>query len=125
MPGEIIGTQKLETLANVTNGADGTYYYYMDLRGFRKAGCQFTLNGGSGTVTVTLEGTMQQGADHTALSYSDITSDVFSVANWTANDIVADNSEKLALFSFIRWKVVASTGAADDADWKLDSSKVF
>ncbi len=125
MPGQTIGTQTLEQLANVTNGTDGTYSYYVDKRGYRKTGLQFTASGGSGTVKLTLEATMQQGADHTALTYVDITSSTFGVSEWTASDIISDNGEKLALYTFIRWKVVASTGGANDADWRLDASKTF
>ena len=115
-----------ETLASVTNGADETYYYYVDMNGYRKAGFQLTLNGGSGTCTVTVEGSIQDdGTAPASCAYLDITSATFGAANFTASNVLIDNDEKLACFKYVRLKVVASTGDADDADWTIYSKRLY
>lgn len=113
------------TLADITNGADDTYYYYIQMSTFRKLGLQLDLAGGSGTVTVTVEATLEDGADITALTYIDVTNDVFGAASYTADAILGDNAEKLAIATYVRIKVVASTGGADDADWTIEAKKVY
>jgi hypothetical protein len=114
------------TLADVTNGTDGTYYYYVDMNGYRKLGLQLELSGGSGTVTVTVEGTIQDdGTAQASCTYQDITNDTFGQANFTATDMLIDNGEKLAAFHFVRVKVVAATGGANDADWTIYSKKLY
>jgi hypothetical protein len=114
------------TLADVTDGADGTYYYYVDKEGFRYEGIQATLDGGSGTVTVTIECSIQDdGTAQASCSYVDVTSDVAGVASWTATFLFTDNDQKLGACKYVRYKVVAATAAADDADWTLFHKKWF
>ncbi len=114
-----------EVLANVTNGADDTYYYYTDMNTFSKLGIQLALDGGSGTVTVTLEGTLQDdGTAPASCTYIDISS-AFGAASWTASTVLVDDTGYCGLFKYIRVKVVASTGAADDADWKITAKKLY
>jgi len=113
-----------ETLAAITNGADGTYYYYVDMSGSKNLGLQMILSGGSGTCTVTAEGTLQD--DGTAAAgcvYTDVTAGLFGVASTTASDIWLADTD--IAFKYIRLKVVAATGAADDADWTLYSKKLY
>jgi hypothetical protein len=120
--------QKLgsSTLADVTDGADGTYYYYVDKEGFRYEGIQATLDGGSGTVTVTIECSIQDdGTAQASCSYVDVNTSVAGVANWTATFLFTDNDQKLAACKYVRYKVVAATAAADDADWTLFHKKWF
>lgn len=113
-----------QTLAAVTNGEDGTEYYYIDMAGWKRAGFQLILNGGSGTVTVTVEGTMQDdGTAQGSCTYVDITNDVFGAANFTASAMLNDYTGKLVGFKYVRVKVVASTGDADDADWTIYSTQ--
>jgi len=115
-----------ETLADVTDGTDGTYYYYVNMDSYRKGGWQLILDGGSGTVTVTVEATLQ--SDGTAMSsctYEDVTSDVFGSASYTADDILLDNAEALAVAKYVRIKVVASTSGSDDADWTIYNLRLY
>lgn len=113
-----------ETLADVTNGADDTYYYYFDMDGFQHFAAQFTLNGGSGTCTVTVEATIQDdGTAPASCTYVDITLDEFGVANFTASDIIIGDTSYA--FKYVRYKVVAATGAADDADWTIYNKKMY
>ena len=115
-----------ETLADVTDGTDGTYYYYVDMDSYRKCGFQLVLDGGSGTVTVTIEATLQD--DGTAMSsctYVDVTSDVFGSASFTASDILVDNAEALSVAKYVRVKVVANTSGADDADWTIYHKRLY
>ena len=113
-----------ETLAAVTNGADGTYYYYFDMNSFRYFAIQSTLNGGSGTATMTCEATIQDdGTAPASCTYIDVTNDLFGVASTTASDMwVAD---EVNAFKYVRVKIVAATGAADDADWTLYLKKLY
>jgi len=113
-----------ETLADVTDGTDGTYYYYMDMDGYRSFSLQMELSGGSGTCTVTIEATNQDD-DTVAASctYQDVTNALFGAATFTAsNFLIADTA---VAFKYVRVKVVAATGASDDADWTLYSKKMF
>jgi hypothetical protein len=110
-----------ETLANVTNGADGTYYYYAAGSGGRLWADQFTLNGGSGTVTVTLEGTVQTACIPAVCVYQDITLSIAGVANTQASAIWAADTPQL--YTYVRRKVVAATAGANDADWRIDHKR--
>ena len=75
-----------ETLADITDGADGTYYYYVDMDGFRKGNFQLILSGGSGTCTVTVEGTIQaDGTPPASCAYEDITNGTFGAVSFTAS----------------------------------------
>lgn len=115
-----------QTLIDVTNGIDGTYNYYIDMTTFRKVGFQLELSGGSGSVTVTIEGTIQ--ADGTAPSsctYQDITNDTFGSVSFTASDMLIDNAEKLSCFKYIKVKVVADTSGSNDADWTIYYKQLY
>ena len=103
--------QSPNTLADATNVVNGTYPHYVDMGGYKKAGFQLIL---TGTLTVTLEGTMQTGAVLTALDYSDITQDTFGVANFTTTDFAVDDNGVLGLFTYVRWQVTAAGGGTDD-----------
>jgi len=113
-----------ETLADVTNGADGTYYYYFDMDGYKFWATQATLNGGSGTCTVTIEATIQDDSTAPAsCTYIDVTNDLFGVASITASNILAADTPQA--YKYVRVKVVAATAAADDADWTLYNKKMY
>jgi hypothetical protein len=112
-------------LAAITNGTDNTYYYYIDMTGFRKAGFQLELSGGSGTITVTVEGTLQDdGTAAASCTYQDITSATFGQVSYTATNMLIDNGEKLACFKYVRLKVVAASGA-NNADWTIYSKQLY
>jgi hypothetical protein len=115
-----------ETLASVTNGEDDTYYYYIDMSGYKQLGLQLILSGGSGTVTVTVEGTIQDdGTAQASCTYADITNAIYGAANFTASAVLYDSDKESGIFKYIRVKVVASTTGADDADWTIYSKKLF
>lgn len=117
---------KNTTPDDVTNGTDGTYYRYVSMDGFKKTGTILELNGGSGTVTVTLEGTMQdEGLAPASRSFKDITSLIFGVASFTADDVLLDDVEALAVFTYLRFKIVAATGGANDADWAIYNTRLY
>ena len=119
-----------ETLAAVTDGADDTYYYYASMDGYNNFACQMILNGGSGSVIVTLEGTVQDdGTAAASCTYVDVTSRLVGVANIiagagvTVNDIWLGDTK--LNFKYLRYKVVADTSASDDADWTLYHRKSY
>lgn len=112
------------TLIDETNLTDDTYYRYVDMDGYTRAGFVLTLDGGSGTITVTVEGTTETGTPST-LTYRDITYDTFNITNTTTNDEWVDDAGKLGCYTYIRFKIVASTGGADDSDITITAKKLF
>ena len=105
------------TLVDITDIADGTYHYYVDMAGFRKSAYQLILDGGSGTITVTFGMTVQDdGTAPGSCTYVDVTNDLAGVANFTASELVIDDSEVLAGAKYVHIQAIAATAAADDAD---------
>lgn len=114
------------TVASVTNGTDGTYYYYLDMDGYRELGLQLILDGGSGTVTVTVECTVQDdGTAPASCTYNDVTSSVYGSASFTASTMLFDTNKVLGECKYVRVVVVASTAAANDADWTIYAKRLY
>lgn len=112
------------TLADVTNGTDGTYYYYVDMDGYRYLSYQIELDGGSGTVTATVEMTNQDdGTAQASCTYQDVTQGLYGSASFTASNYLFNDTVILAKYA--RIKIVASTGGANDADWTIYSKKAY
>lgn len=113
-----------ETLVDEENGTDGTYYYYVDMDGYKHFSAQMELNGGSGTVTATVEATNQDdGTAAASCTYQDVTNALFGAASFTAsNFLIADTALS---FKYVRYKIVASTGGANDADWTIYHKKQY
>jgi len=125
-------------VAAVTNGADagggscpaGTdYCYYIDMDSYRKLGLQLILDCVAGTVTATVEATMQTGCAPAACTYEDVTNDTFGVASLIsaaapATDMWVDNAEKTALYKYIMIRIAAATGG-NTGDWTIYASKLY
>ena len=133
----VSGHHMSETLANVTDGADGTYYYYFDMDGYR----YFTLQGaissgstgvGTETMTATVEISIQDdGTAPSSCTYIPATTELFGVASWTdtgggstTENFIAVLDEPVAV-KYVRVKIVAMTNAADDGDWTIFMKKMF
>jgi hypothetical protein len=117
---------EFSTLVAVTNGADGTYDYYIPMASYTRLDMQLILSGGSGTCTVTVEGSLQ--ADGTApasLAYVDVTNQAYGSASFTASIMLIDNSWFFEAMNYVRVKVVAATAAANDADWTIYIKKTW
>lgn len=113
-------------LINEANITDGTYYRYVDMDTFKKSGFQLILNGGSGTVTITIGGTMQDdGTAPGSCTYDDVTNAVFGSSSFTASDTLIDDGEALAVFKYIQVTIVASTGGANDADCTIYHKRIY
>lgn len=120
-----------ETLAAVTDGADDTYYYYVDMDGYTGHNLHTEVSGGSGTCTLTIEGSWQDdGTAQASCTYQDITQygyedvlDGTGNASYTADAVLAKKANINP--KYIRVKIVAATGAADDADWTIYSKKWY
>lgn len=110
------------TLANVTNGTDGTYYYYLDCTEHPYIAMQFTLSGGSGTVTCTLEASCTPTGTSADATYQDVTSGITGAASFTASRMIWIDTPVPA--RFLRAKIVAATGGANDGDWRIDVRQV-
>jgi hypothetical protein len=117
---------EFSTLVAVTNGADGTYTYYIPMASYTRLDMQVTLSGGSGTCTVTVEASIQ--ADGTApasMVYQDVTNLAYGAATFTASAMLVDNTQFFGAFNYVKVKVVAATGAANDADWTIYIKKTW
>jgi len=115
-----------EILVEVVDGADGTYYYYVDMDTFRSSGYQLILSGGSGTCTATIEATLlSDGTVPASCTYADVTLAITGVATITVSNIAVDNANKLATTKYVRIKIVAATAAANDADWTIYGNRLY
>ena len=114
-----------DTVADVTNGADATYDYFLDMATFRKLGLHLELASGTSTPTVKIYGTLQDdGTAAASCIYQDIGSATFGAASWTTDAMLIDNSEKLACYKYIKVEVVAAGGGAD-ADWTIYAKRLY
>ena len=114
-----------ETLVSVTNETDGTNNYYVDMAGFAGLDLQLVISGGSGTMTVTVEASAQDdGTAAASCTYTDVTSDVFGSASFTASTYLFDDAKVLGGSKYVKVKTVSSTGGANDADITVYSKKL-
>lgn len=110
----------------VTNGTDGTYYYYYEMNGYKQLGIQLIIGAGSGSVTATVEGTMQDdGTAQASCTYKDVTNALYGAASFTASNVLFDTNTKCGNFKYLRVKIVANTGGAGDGDWTIFAKKLF
>lgn len=115
---------KYELLADVTDGTDDTYSYYIDMQYFNKVGIQMELDGGSGDITATIEATLQDdGTARASCTYIDVTEAVFGSATFTADAMLLDDTGALAMARYIKIQIVAASGD-DTADWKISYRKI-
>lgn len=116
---------EFSTLAAVTNGTDGTYYYYIPMAAYTRLDLQAVISGGSGTVTLTVEASIQNdGTAPASLTYADVTNQAYGSASFTATQMLVDNSQFFGSFSYVRVKVVAASGA-NDGDWTIYMKKTW
>ncbi len=109
------------TIAAVTNGAAATYYYYIDMTNYSILGLQLIL---SGTITLTIEGTMQDdGTAAASCTYINITNALYGAVSYAASAALIDSNRVAGLFKYIRVKVVA--GGAGTDDWTIYSKKIY
>ena len=122
-----------DTLDEVSSGTDAIYSYYIDMNSFRKCGFQILGSAGAapGTITVTVEGTMQDdGTAPELCTYDDITNDTFGatsfVINTTLTDIITlnDNTEKLALYKYVKLLLNVASGA-NDGSWTVYHMRLY
>lgn len=125
-----------ETVADVTDGTDDTYYYYLDMDGYCDLGAQVWAQGsGAGdAVDITLECSIQDdGTAPASCDYIDCTSDLTGVASLDADDAVAAEDLWLTALlghcaagsnKYIRFKVVSTTGD-DTGDWTIFAKRLY
>ena len=124
------GRKAYQNLATVAAGdaTDATFSYYISLKDFRKLGLhlEWTAGSGGGTITVTLEGSMQSSstvAGASSLDYQDVTNAAVGVASFTDDFILSDDDEFFAAFMWVKVKVVVANKDSATA-WTLDSTRV-
>lgn len=117
-----------DILADVTNGADTTFTYDIpSLDSFSKVAIQLALSCTAGTVTATIEGSVESDVDKDSATYEDMTNEVFGVMSLvasagSASDIWIDDIGALGMCKYARVKIVAATGATT-GDWKISIKK--
>lgn len=115
---------EMTEIASVTNGTDETYYYYINMDGYDKLAWQYIIGAGSGSVTLTVEGTlMDDGTASASKTWLDVTNALFGAASFTATGLTYDYLGKAGCFKELRVKVVANTGGANDGDWNIHIKK--
>jgi hypothetical protein len=119
-----------ERLANVVNGADATFDYYVDFAGYSRGGFQLALDCVAGTVTATCAISLDDtGAAPAAVAYEDVTLDFFGVASLVsaaapATDVWLDDTGAFASAKYVRIRIVAATGGAT-GDWLIDHKRLY
>jgi len=112
------------TLIDVTNETDATTNYYFDMDGYKTFALQMTLSGGSGTMTVTVEASVQDdGTAAASCTYIDVTSDWFGSASFTASALL--ERDVAAAVKYVKVKTVSSTGGSNDADATVYLKKMY
>lgn len=117
-----------DVLADVTNGTDATYtYQYPRIDSYSKTALQMALSCTAGTVTATIEGSVEADKSEDDATYDDMTNEVFGVMSLVASagsaaDVWIDDLGALGCCKYVRVKIVAATGA-DTGDWKLSLKK--
>ena len=116
-----------ETLLDETGIlANTTDYAYFDMDGFSVFTIQGETNGVTPTdvLTVTVEASVEGGADRAACAYQDITNAAFNVASWVDTDFMAICNAPVA-FKYVRVKYNTSNTGGDDCDLTLYMKKLY
>lgn len=109
------------SVANETNKANGTYYYYIPMNESRELGCSLEI---TGTVTVTVEATNEPDcAPASCGNYPDVSNAIYGAANWTADAGLVDTGRVAGQFKYVRFKVVTAGGGTDD--YELYCKRLF
>lgn len=119
-----------ETIADVTNETNATVERFTDMDGYNHLAIQFEKTGGADSVTLTVEGSMQDdGTGSASVVYQDITQYGFDIstaastaASYTADAIITLKTD--TNYKFIKIKTV-SAGGANDADYALYIKRWF
>jgi hypothetical protein len=114
------GIRDWETLADETDKANGTYSYYVDTRSFRKVGIQLVL---TGTISVTLHGSVQADVAMASRDYDDVTSAMTGSASITTSSIIADDQEFCGCLTSLRIDVTCAGGGTDD--YKIFAKRLY
>ncbi len=106
-------------------GVSTDFCYYVSMDGFTNSGLQITLDCDGGTVTASVECSLQTGAPAT-LVYHDVTN-AFGIASLVAtagaaSDLWIDNAGKLNTCTYVLIRIDA-TGTTNTGDWRVDSTK--
>jgi len=126
------GLPQGRTIADVTDGVDGTYYYYINTSDKINTALQVVINGGTAGagptgVTVTVEGTLQDdGTAPGSCVYNDITITVFGAVSLNAAPGASNTAfwvpilpSRVACTKYLRVKVVAQTNGPNTGDWLI------
>lgn len=111
-----------ETLASVTNGADGTYNYYVDLEGYNRFGLGILAGASTGSFTLDISGTIQNDgtAPASIVEWQSISTDFLGgtkTYTTTAIDTFGNGEGVVDHFKYLKITIVSTASAT--ADWIL------
>jgi len=111
-------------LVNATNQEDTAgEYYYLSMDGYKYFSANWILNGGSGTVTLTIEASIDVEEDGTGKGrYFDITSDLTGSSSFTASNFTL--GDKPLDLKYIRFKIVG-VSALSDKSWLIEARRSY
>jgi catechol 2,3-dioxygenase-like lactoylglutathione lyase family enzyme len=111
-------------VADVTDRADDTYDYYVDVEGFHIGSIYYNLDNGSGSVTMKIGYSNQNdGTAPGSCTFIDVGLSEFGAASWTGNNEGFLMIDSPIVMKYIHFEIVANTTAADDADWTIRMMK--
>jgi hypothetical protein len=118
----------VQVIADETGVADGTFDVYVDMRKYKRADIVVEQDGGSGTISFTVEGSWDSnggsGVSETTLTYIDIGLSFYSSATFTADpELLIDNGWKLYAMTWMRIQFTVA-GASSDASYKVSTSRI-
>jgi hypothetical protein len=117
-------------IADVTNGTDDTYGYQLDVDSFDQWSVKLVLDGGSGTVTATIEASWDEtSVAFSSASFTDVSNDVFGSVSWAdsvggTTYILFDDLGLLRTATYVKLKIVAASGSNDGA-WLAQFGKAY
>lgn len=107
-------------IADETDKADGTYYYWVMMNESRELGVGLTI---SGTITVTVQGTNEADCAPADCAYGELSTPLYGSANWTASAALADTGRIAGQWRIIQFTVTTGGGGTDD--YKLEGKRLF
>ena len=123
------GVVSIET--DQSSVADGSYDVYVDLRYFKRTDIRVVQDGGSGTISFTVNASWDPGGDifnpETGLDYDNVGVDVYLHGTGTFIDAIEKLLDAAQILQGATWVKLTFTvsGAASDASYKVITSQVY
>jgi len=113
-----------ETIITSTAVGTGTETEYVDMDNYRQSGFQVEITPGTGTVSLTIYGTMMDLDDETACTYQHITPDIPAPDPITSDIFIADHRGFLSCFRYLKF-VFTTVNAANDSAYTVYARELY